>query len=167
MLSNLEKRMLKPFIGYLDERDEYQQGEIYKILAGACMHAFYLTTGLMLISLIVDTINRTFTFGTIALFIVNQLVSYNILFRLRKTGIAETEYDIEADYKKIITGLRKKFTLAGIQWGFTMLILMEFLLPALAGEELEIHWFSPLIWFISGAAFGVVTYFFKKEMLKK
>ncbi len=27
MLSNLEKRMLKPFIGYLEERNEYQQGK--------------------------------------------------------------------------------------------------------------------------------------------
>lgn len=167
MLSNLEKKMLKPFVGYLEERDEYQQGEIYKILAGACMHAFYLTTVLMLISLIVDTMNRTFSFGTIALFIVNQLVSYYILFRLRKTGIAETEYDIEADYQKTIKTLKKKFTLAGIQWGFTMIVLMEFLLPALAGEELKIRWSSLLIWFIGGAAFGVVTYFLQKRNIKK
>ncbi|KUP26412.1 hypothetical protein [Paenibacillus sp. DMB5] len=91
--------MLKPFIGYLEERDEYQQGEIHKILAGACMYAFFLTTGLMLISLVIDTLNHSFTFGTVALFLVNQFLSYFIMFRLRKTGIAETEFEIEADYE--------------------------------------------------------------------
>ncbi|MEK5447620.1 DUF3278 domain-containing protein [Paenibacillus sp. FSL R7-0331] len=166
MLNNLEKRMLKPFVGYLEERDEYQQGEIHKILASACMHAFYVTTALMLISLIVDTINGTFTFGTIALFIVNQFVAYYIQIRLKKTGIAETEYDAEADYERTILRLKKKFIFAGAQWGFTMLILMEFLLPALAGEKLEIHLFSILIWLLAGAAFGICTYFLQKRNIK-
>lgn len=166
MLSNMEKRMLKPFIGYLEERDEYQQGEIQKILAGACMYAFFLTTGLMLISLIIDTLNHSFTFGTVALFLVNQFLSYFIMFRLRKTGIAETEYAIEADYEKTIKALKKKFFLAGTQWGFTMIILMEFLLPAIAGKKLEIHPFSIIVWIIAGAAFGICTYFLQKRNIK-
>ncbi|MFC6653480.1 DUF3278 domain-containing protein [Paenibacillus rhizoplanae] len=167
MLSNMEKRMLKPFVGYMEERDEYQRGEIHRVLAGACMHALYLTSGLMLISLIMDTIHHTFTFGTMALFIVQQFVAYYILIRLRKTGVAETEYDIDADYEKTIKALKKKFFLAGAQWGFTMLVLMEFLFPALAGEKIEIHLFNILVWCIMGAAFGIITYFLQKRNIKK
>ncbi|AIQ44963.1 hypothetical protein R70723_02870 [Paenibacillus sp. FSL R7-0273] len=165
-MNHLEKRMLKPFIGYLEERDEYQQGEIYKILAGACMYAFYLTTGLMLISLIADTINHTFTFGTIALFMVNQFLAYYIHIRLRKTGIAETEYDAEADYEQTVKALKKKFIFAGAQFGLTMLVLMEFLLPTLAGEKLDIQLVPILIWLLAGAAFGICTYFLQKRNIK-
>ncbi|MEK4045224.1 DUF3278 domain-containing protein [Paenibacillus sp. FSL H8-0048] len=167
MLSNMEKRMLKPFVGYIKERDEYQQGEIHRILAGACMHALYLTSGLMLISLIMDTIHHTFTFGTMALFIVQQFLAYYILIRLRKTGVAETEYDSDADYEQIINALKKKYFLAGAQWGITMFILMEFLFPALAGEKIEIHLFNILLWCIAGAAFGIITYFLQKRNIKK
>ncbi|MEK4848316.1 DUF3278 domain-containing protein [Paenibacillus sp. FSL H7-0756] len=167
MLSKIEKRMLKPFIGYSEERDEYQRAEIHRILAVACMQALYLTSGLMLISLIIDTLNHTFTFGTMALFIVQQFVAYYILIRLRKTGVAETEYDTDADYEQIIKALKKKFFLAGAQWGITMFVLMEFLFPALAGDKIDIRLFNILIWCTAGAAFGIITYFLQKRNIKK
>lgn len=158
--------MLKHFVGYIEDRDEYQQGVINKVLAKACMYIFFLTTILMLISLIIDTMNHTFTFGTIALLIVQQFVSYYVFTKLKKAGITDSEYDIEADYKIKINQLKRGCLIAGAQWGFIMLVLMEFLLPTLAGEEVRLDLVSCGIWIVAGGVFGTVLYFMQRKNIK-
>ncbi|WP_018883466.1 DUF3278 domain-containing protein [Paenibacillus massiliensis] len=112
--------MIKHFIGYVEDRDEYQLEAINRILADACLYAFYLTTILMLINLIIDTAHHTFSFGTMSLFIVQQFISYFTVYKLKKTGIAETEYDLEKDYNNKIHVFKVKCIIYGIKWIFSM-----------------------------------------------
>ena len=51
-MNKFEKTLLKHNIGYLDERDEYQQGVIYETLATANLYLSYLLIICMVISLI-------------------------------------------------------------------------------------------------------------------
>ncbi|WP_051289931.1 DUF3278 domain-containing protein [Paenibacillus massiliensis] len=164
--NHFEKKMLKHFIGYVEERDEYQQEAIYRILANACLYAFYLATILMLISLIIDTAHHTFSFGTMSLFIVQQFISYFTVNKLKKTGIAETEYDLETDYNNKIYVLKRKSIISGIQWSFSMMIMIEFLFPTIANRTITMNWFSMVVWIIAGAAFGLWVYFQQKKNIK-
>ncbi|XZK25794.1 hypothetical protein ACSXBQ_11760 [Clostridium perfringens] len=93
-MNKFEKTLLKHNIGYLDERDEYQQGVIYETLATANLYLSYLLIICMVISLIFDGINHSLTFGTFALAALQFGNSCYILNKLKKSGAYETEvYD--------------------------------------------------------------------------
>lgn len=93
-MNKFEKTLLKHNIGYLDERDEYQQGVIYETLATANLYLSYLLIICMVISLIFDGVNHSLTFGTFALAALQFGNSCYILNKLKKSGAYETEvYD--------------------------------------------------------------------------
>lgn len=166
-MNKLEKKLLKHSIGYLGERDEYQQGVIYKTLATSNIYSFYLLTFCMMVSFIFDSINHKLTFGTFALFFIQQFNAYYILIKLRKSEVDKTEFDDNATYSTQIKKLRKQIIIAAIQWGFSMFVIMEYIFPTLWGERINIGLFQILVWICGATFFGVSCYIIAKSRLKK
>ncbi|MEK5055741.1 hypothetical protein MHH96_20340 [Niallia sp. FSL K6-0212] len=63
--------------------------------------------------------------------------------------------------------MKKSSFLAGIQWGLSMLILMEYVFPYLSTGELNLEWWNVLIWLLGGMLFGMTMYLFSKSKLQK
>ena len=163
----LEEKLFQRYIGFIDERDEYQRSVIYETLSKLNMYSFYLINTLMFISLIFDTINHTFTFGTFALLCIQQFNSYYILIKLKKKGVDTTEFYDENSYRKAIKNLRKKSIIAALQWGLSMFILMSYIFPTLEGESIRVNLISVIIWTLAGAFFGLSIYLLAKTKVKK
>ena len=163
----LEEKLFKRYLGFLDERDEYQKSVIYETLSKLNMYSFYLINILMFISLIFDTINHTFTFGTFSLLVIQQFSSYYILIKLKKTGVDITEFYDDASYTAEVKKLKKKSIIAGLEWGISMLIFMQYILPTLSGKGVQINLFIVIVWVCAGAFFGIGIYFISKQKLKK
>lgn len=166
-MKRLEEKLFKHYIGYLDERDEYQQSVIYKTLAKVNMYSFYLISLLMMVSLIFDSVNHRFTFGTVALFFIQQFNAYYISIKLRKSGVDTTEFDDNTTYLIQLKKLKKQSIMAGTQWGIWMLIMMDYIFPVLEGEKIEGGLISVIIWTCGGAFFGGAMYLFGKLKLTK
>lgn len=166
-MRKLEKNLFKHYIGYLEERDEYQQGVIYKTLACVDMYSFYLISFFMLISLIFDSINHKLTFGTFALFFIQQFNAYYIARKLKKSGVDKTEFDDKVTYSLKLKRLRKQAITTGLQWGLGMLVTMEYLFPTLEGEIIDVRLFSVIIWMCGGIFFGWGMYISGKSKLTK
>ncbi|CEN29936.1 MAG: hypothetical protein ACLUG9_16995 [Paraclostridium sordellii] len=166
-MNKLKKNLLKLYIGYLEERDEYQQCVIYKTLAITNIYSFYLLSVCMMVSLIFDSINHTLTFGTIALVFIQQFNTYYIFNKLRKNGIDKTEFYDDITYSRQIKKLRKQAIITGIQWGFYMLLMMEYIFPTLLGERISIDLFEVLLWLFGGVLFGGSMYILGKLKLIK
>lgn len=113
-MKNIEQTLLKHFVGYIDDRDEYQQKMIIKILADANMMTFILLTVCMMISFIWDAWHHTVSLGTIFLFLIQQLNSYYILVKTKKFDVLKTEVFDEDSYKKELGKIKKSAILSGI-----------------------------------------------------
>lgn len=165
-MKRLEEKLFKHYIGYLDERDEYQRSVIYKTLAKVNMYSFYLISILMIGSLVFDSVNHRFTFGTIALFFIQQFNAYYISIKLRKSGVDETEVYDNTIYLLQLKKLKKQAVMAGIQWGFWM-IMMEYIFQAFEGEQIRIDLISVIVWICGGAFFGGFMYILGKMKISK
>lgn len=165
-MNKFEKFMYKRFIGF-DNRDEYQEKEINKKLALGCIFSFYLLIIFTAISLVVDTINHTISFGTIALFLLLEFISIYVFIGFRKSKVDTTECYSEEEYKLEIKKLKKSNLFGGIFWGISMFVFMEMLRPFLTGESFYINFFNILVWSIGGFIFGTAMYFIEKRKLKK
>ncbi|MBC6004897.1 hypothetical protein H8891_13975 [Paeniclostridium sp. NSJ-45] len=166
-MKRLEEKLFKHYIGYLDERDEYQQSVIYKTLAKVNMYSFYLISILMMGSLIFDSVNHRFTFGTVALFFIQQFNAYYISIKLRKSGVDATKFYDNTTYLLQLKKLKKQAIMAGTQWGLGMLIMMDYIFPGLEGEQIRIDLISVITWTLGGAFFGGAMYFFGKLKITK
>lgn len=164
-MKRLEEKLFKHYIGYLDERDEYQQSVIYKTIAKVNMYSFYLISILMIGSLIFDSVNHRITFGTVALFFIQQFNAYYILIKLRKNGVDETEFYDNTTYLLQLKKFKKQSVMAGTQWGLFMLIMMDYIFPVLEGEQIRIDLISVIIWIFGGAFFGGAMYLFRKRKI--
>ena len=80
----MKNKLLNHFIGVMDDRDEYQQQEIYKELAFSGMLLWSLSMLLMLVSIVIDTIQNTISFSTPALLMINMIYAFYITIRLLK-----------------------------------------------------------------------------------
>lgn len=165
-MKNLETKMLRRYVGYSGERDEYQRGKIYEILANANMLTFYLTTILMMVSLVCDSIHQQFTLGTFLLLIIQQFNSIYILVKVRKYQVQKTEYYDEESYRLAVKTLKVKGFWAGLDWGFWMFIWMTFISPSLWGDPIRVSWWNILLWSLAGFFFGFTMYLFSKSQLK-
>lgn len=96
---NMKNKFLKYFINTVNDRDEYQLREIYKELAFSGILLWYLTLLIMFISLIIDTVNNTLNFSTIVLFLLVMVYSINIVLRLRKKRLDDTDCASLEEYK--------------------------------------------------------------------
>ena len=141
-MKNIEQTLLKHFVGYIDDRDEYQQKMIIKILADANMMTFILLTVCMMISFIWDAWHHTVSLGTIFLFLIQQLNSYYILVKTKKFDVLKTEVFDEDSCKKELGKIKKSAILSGINWGISMFAWMEFLFPLILNEPIELKWFN-------------------------
>lgn len=57
--------------------------------------------------------------------------------------------------------------MVGVQWGLFMLIMMDYIFPALDGEQIRIDLISVVIWICGGAFFGGTMYLFGKRKITK
>lgn len=163
----MRNKILNRFIGVQDDRDEYQLYEIHKELAFSGIMLWYLTILLMTISLIIDTIYNTLSFATPSLFIVNMIYAILTLIKIRKKQLDETDCASIEEYDKKKKQLKKSSFIAGIQWGLSMLILMEYVFPYLSTGKLNLEWWNVLIWLSGGMLFGITMYWFSKSKLQK
>ena len=165
-MKNIEQKLLKHFVGYIDDRDEYQQKMIYKILADANMMTFILLTVCMMISFIWDAWHHTVSLGTIFLFLIQQLNSYYILVKTKKFDVLQTEVFDEDSYKKELRKIKKSAILSGINWGIFMFAWMEFIFPLILNEPIELKWFNVCVWFVASILFAGSMYAVGKGKLK-
>ena len=166
MKDSIEKKLLKRFVGYIDDRDEYQQKMIYKILANANMMTFILLMVCMMISFIWDAWHQTVSLGTIFLFLIQQFNSYYVLAKTKKFDVVKTEVFDEETYKKELNKIKKGAILSGINWGISMFAWMEFLFPLILNDPIELKWFNICVWFIASILFGGSMYVVGKGKLK-
>ncbi|WP_106768750.1 hypothetical protein [Paenibacillus faecalis] len=163
----MKNQILNRFIGVIDERDEYQLQEIYKELAYSGILLWGLSVLVMFVSLIIDTINNELSFSTPALFIINMIYATMVTARLRKKQLDATDCVSMDEYIEKKNLLKKSAVFAGIQWGLSMIILMEFIFPYLSTGEINVRWWSLFIWTLVGMISGVIFYRFLKSKLKK
>ncbi|MCG2353485.1 DUF3278 domain-containing protein [Staphylococcus epidermidis] len=163
----MKNKFLKYFINTVDDRDEYQLREIYKELAFSGILLWYLTLLVMFISLIIDTINNTLNFSTIALFLLVMVYSINIVLKLRKKRLDDTDCASLEEYKDKKEKLKKKSTIAGITWGVFMFIMMQYIFLFLSYGSIDVSWWDVLIWGIAGLAFGTIIYWSSVSKLQK
>lgn len=164
---NMKNKFLKYFINTVNDRDEYQLREIYKELAFSGILLWYLTLLIMFISLIIDTVNNTLNFSTIALFLLVMVYSINIVLRLRKKRLDDTDCASLEEYKDKKEKLKKKSTIAGITWAVFMFIMMQYIFPFLSYGSIDVSWWGVLIWGIAGLAFGTIIYWSSVSKLQK
>ncbi|WP_040984794.1 DUF3278 domain-containing protein [Oceanobacillus jeddahense] len=162
----MKNKLLTSFIGAIDDRDEYQQQEIYKELAFSGILLWYLSMLIMLVSLIIDTIHNTFSFSTSALLILNMIYAVMLTSRLRKKQLDSTDCASLEEYQKKKQQLKKSSAFAGVFWGFFMLILMQYVFPYLSTGEIDAGWQHLLIWGAAGILFGTIVYRFSKSKLQ-
>lgn len=163
----MKNKVLNRFIGAMDDRDEYQLSEIYKELAFSGIVLWYLTTLLMFISLIIDTIQNTLSFGTIALLILNMTYAILTVIKLRRKQLDDTDCASIEEYEEKKKQLKKAMSLAGVQWGLFMLVFMEYVSPYLSTGEINVEWWNIVIWLLGGVGFGLSMYWFSKSKLQK
>ncbi|MEN1968429.1 DUF3278 domain-containing protein [Lentibacillus sp. N15] len=163
----MRNKILKRFIGAIDDRDEYQLQEIHKELAFSGILLWGLTLILMFISLVIDTIHNTLTFITPALLIVNMVYAIKVVSKLRKKNLDDIDCATMEEYKEKKKGLKKSSTIAGVAWGITMLIFMQYIFPYLSVGEIDVSWWNVLIWAFAGVFFGIATYWLSRSKLRK
>lgn len=166
-MNKFEKTLLKHNIGYLDERDEYQQGVIYETLATANLYLSYLLIICMVISLIFDGINHSLTFGTFALAALQFGNSCYILNKLKKSGAYETEVYDDYTYNMEIKKLKKQCIISAIQWGIFMFFVMTYLWPWILGDPINVGLRQVIAWTIGVTLFGLLCYAISKSKIKK
>lgn len=165
-MKDLENKWLQRYVGYQGERDEYQKSKIFEILAHANMLMFYLTTALMMVSFIWDAIHQQYTLGTFLLLGLQQFNSYYVIFKTKKYGVQQTEFYDEKSYTLASKSLRKKSLWAGLNWGFSMFIVMTIVFPTLWHDSIRISWWNVLIYLVGGTFFGGTMYLISKSQLK-
>lgn len=163
----MKNKIINHFIGAIDNRNEYQQQEIYKELAFSGILLWYLTMSLMFISLIIDTIQNTLSLATPLLLVINMIYAIIVMIRIRKKHLDETDCASIEEYEEKRKQLKKASSLAGIQWGLFMLILMEYVSPYLSTGEIDVRWWGILTWALGGMFFGMIMYWLSKSKLKK
>ena len=163
----MKNQILNRFIGVIDNRDEYQTQEIYKELAFSGMLLWGLTMLLMSISLVIDTIKNEVSFITLALLIVNLVYAALLMVRLNRKQLDNSDCATIEEYNAKKNRLKRACTIAGIQWGLFMVILMEYIFPFLSKEAIQLSWINILIWFAGGLFFGIIMYAISKAKLKK
>ncbi|MFA9560157.1 hypothetical protein ACERII_22840 [Evansella sp. AB-rgal1] len=163
----MKNNILNSFIGVVDDRDEYQRHEIYKELAYSGIVLWHLTMLLMFVSLIIDTIQKTSSFATLALFIINMIYAIMTIIKLGKKNLDETDCASIEEYEEKKKQLKKMSIIGGFQWGLFMIFLLEYVLPYLRNGVLDVSWFNVVVWSIGGMFFGLITYWFSRSKLKK
>ena len=163
----MKNQIFNHFIGAIDERDEYQQQEIYKELAFSGILLYYTTMLLMMISFIIDLVTQSFSFITPILLVVNIGYSFLIVMRTNKKEWMSTDCATPEEYAMNIQKLKRSNTFVGICWGLMMLFWMEYLMPLISGEEVSFSWIGLISWGIGGVLFGVAMYYFAKSKLEK
>ena len=163
----MKDSILNQFIGVFDERDEYQKQEIYKELAVSGVVFYYLSMLLMLVSLIIDTFNNEMSIITPILVVLNVSYSGYIGYRLSKKKLDTSDCATPEEYERKKAELKRSCIMAGMQWGLWMIVMMEYILPFIAGEELSVSWIAILVWSIGGLALSVFLYLVSKSKLQK
>lgn len=163
----MKNSILNHFIGAFDERDEYQKQEIYKELAYSGIIFYYLSMLLMLVSLVIDTYNNEMSIITLLLVILNIGYSGYIGYRLRTKQLDTSDCATPEEYDVKKAKLKRSCSVASIQWGFGMIVMMEYVFPFIGGDELSLSWFNMIIWLIGGIAFGFFLYLLSKSKLQK
>jgi hypothetical protein len=163
----MKEQIFRRFVGAFDERDEYQNNEIYKELAFSGIILYYFTMLIMVISLIIDTITNNFSIITPALILLNVVYAGIITYRLNKKQLDMTDCATAEEYEMKKKRLKRTSTFAGIFWGLAMILWMEYIMPLLGGEEVIFSWIDALIWLIGGIVFGVCIYSYAKSRLIK
>ena len=163
----MKNQIFNHFIGAIDDRDEYQQQEIYKELAFSGIILYYLLMLLMGTSLIIDLVQQTFSLITPILLIVTIGYSGFLMKRLNKKEWMATDCATPEEYEMNVHRLKRSSTLAGISWGLMMLLWMEYLMPLISREEISFSWVGVISWGIGGVFFGIMMYFFAKSKLEK
>ncbi|MEN2465496.1 DUF3278 domain-containing protein [Ornithinibacillus sp. JPR2-1] len=163
----MKNKMLNHFIGVMDNRDEYQQQEIYRELAFSGMLLWSLSMLLMLVSIVVDTIQNTLSIATPALLVINMIYAFYITLRMRKKGLDSTDCASNEEYKEKMKYLRKKCTYVGILMGLTLLVFNQYLFPYLSTGEMDASWANLFSCVIAGLFFGLVMYWYSKSKLQR
>lgn len=163
----MNKKLLNLFIGAIDERDEYQQQEIYKEFAFSGIVLWFFTMLLMFLSIVLDTIHDQLSFITLSLLAINMLYAIYVTRRLQKKQLHSTDCASLEEYKEKKKRLKKSSALAGSLWSIFMVIVMQYLFPYLSTGEINVSWANILTWFVAGGAFSVALYWFSKSKLIK
>ncbi|ELC8442534.1 DUF3278 domain-containing protein [Clostridium perfringens] len=166
-MSKLAKILQKHYIGYIDERDEYQQRVISEILATANIYLSYLIIIALVGSLIFDGINHSLSFGTVALVVLQFINSYYISERVRKSGVNETEFYDGESYDMQIQKLKRQCIMGAFQWGIFVFSATQYIFPWILGEAINIELYQVVIWSIASIIFGTFMYNIGKSKIKR
>ena len=163
----MKDSILNHFIGAVDDRDEYQKQEIYKELALSGIIFYHLSMLLMVVSIVIDTFNNEMSIITPILLILNVGYSGYIGYRLSKKRLDTSDCATPEEYDAKKAQLKRSCMIASMQWVLWMIIMMEYVLPFIGGENLSLSWIPMLAWLIGGIVLGFFLYFVSKSKLQK
>lgn len=155
-------RMKRRLLGRRQALDDGERQRLDRVLAdGAILVFYYLGTVLMVISLVVDAYTHqriTVSFGTAALLGIQLVFSMYVIRASKKAGLSAPEPLPSSDHALAHKRLKCESLLAGLGWGIFMMLVMNVLLPWLAGQPVKQDLFQWLIWFVGGSVFGWLMY---------
>lgn len=76
-------------------------------------------------------------------------------------------FNLRSIYFTQVKKLRKQIIIASIQWGGSMFVWMEYILPTLLGERINIELFQIFVLLCSTTFFGISCYIIAKSKLEK
>lgn len=163
----MKERMIHQLVGALDKRDEYQEQEIHKELAFSGVLLWYLSMGLMLVMIIADTVQQSFTVYPVLLFVINMVYAGYVTMTVKRRQLDESDTMTWTEYNEKKKRLRRSSVKGGVVWMLFMLIMMEYVFPLLAGGDVAFTAVSVLIWAVSAAVFASLLYFYAIARLNK
>lgn len=163
----MKKRMIHQLVGAMDERDEYQQREIDRELAFSGVLLWYLSMGLMLIMIIADTAQQSFTVYPVLLFVINMVYAGYVTVSIKRKQLDESDTLNWREYEEKKKKLRSSSVKGGAVWMLFMLIMMEYVLPVLGGGEVALTGVRFMIWGMAAVVFAGLFYLFAVSRLNK
>ena len=165
-MNKVKKHMLHRFVGFLGERDEYQEKIIYEVLGNANMLTFALLTIGTLVSFIWDSVHGTISLGTILLLLIQQFNSFYIVLKMKKYKVDQTEFYTQESLDKAIRKVKIKSVWAGIDWGIWMFVWLHIVFPVLWKEPINISWFDGITMIMISGWFGGCMYALARSKFK-
>ncbi|MDO5102885.1 MAG: DUF3278 domain-containing protein [Lautropia sp.] len=170
MEENRMDRMKRRLLGRRQALGDGERQKLDRVLAdGAVLIFYYLGTVLLLISLVVDAYTHqrpTASFGTLALLGMHLSFSVYVIRASRKAGLSESEQLSSSDHALALKQLKRGSLLSGFGWGVSMTLLMNAVLPWVAGQPVKQDLFPWLIWLVGGALLGWIVYRQGKRQIK-
>ncbi|MDO4682301.1 MAG: hypothetical protein Q4B17_05870 [Lautropia sp.] len=169
MKEDWHERMKRCLVGRQWPLEEGARRSLDEGLANAAVVVYYLVATLMVISLLVDVYTHrkvSVSFGTVALMVVHVFLSCRVIRASKQAGLSGAETLSPSNHARTVRTMKRSAWLLGLGWGASMTVLMNVVLPWVAGQPVKQDLFHWVIWWVGGAVMGAFFYRDGKRLVK-